>query len=106
MNTDHCCTDMRAQLEFVCEQHASAFDCPDALIAYSEKFNEYGLIVHDRGHSVLTIAFCPWCGRRLPDSLRNRWFEELEALGFDDPLDQQIPEKYTTGAWYREALAS
>jgi hypothetical protein len=97
---------MRSHLEFSCEQHSSPFDCPDALVAYSESFNEYGLIVHDGGGSFILISFCPWCGSRLPESLRARWFAELEALGFDDPLDQEIPEAYRTDAWYKERRAS
>jgi hypothetical protein len=28
------------------------------------------LIVHDGGRSVIRIRFCPWCGTRLPDTLR------------------------------------
>jgi len=63
-------------------------------------FNEYGLIVHDGGSSSITIEFCPWCGTQLPESLRDRWFDELEALGFDNPFEQDIPKKYKTNEWY------
>jgi hypothetical protein len=102
MDTAHCCDLMRRNLDVVCDKHSSPVECPDALIAYSEKFNEYGLIVHDGGKSSVLIHFCPWCGARLPESLRDRWFEELEALGFDEPLNQDIPARYNTAAWYRE----
>ena len=34
----------------------------------------------------ITINFCPWCGTQLPESLRDRWFEELELLGKDGIL--------------------
>lgn len=100
MNT-HCCETMRRNLEFTCAQHSSPFECPDALVSYSPRFNEYGLIVHGGGSSVVGIAFCPWCGSKLPESLRDRWFAELEALGFGDPGVQSIPERYRTDAWYR-----
>jgi hypothetical protein len=46
-----------------CEQHPDRNDCPDALIA--EIRGGYGLIVHDGGDSVVTNAFCPWCGAKL-----------------------------------------
>ena len=49
----------------------------------------------------MSIAFCPWCGAKLPESLRERWFAELQALGFDDPSEQDIPERYRGDAWYR-----
>ncbi|WP_439654229.1 DUF6980 family protein [Streptacidiphilus anmyonensis] len=42
--------------------------CPDALIRFSAKFWEHGLIVHDGGASSMVIDFCPWCGQRLPES--------------------------------------
>jgi hypothetical protein len=93
---------MRSQVEFSCEQHASAFDCPDALVSYTPKFNEYALIVHDGGSSGIRIAFCPWCGAKLPESLREKWFAELEALGFEDPGDEAIPSKYKSEEWYRD----
>jgi hypothetical protein len=92
---------MRSQINPSCAQHASPSDCPDAFVSYSPKFNEYGLIVHDGGTSSVTISFCPWCGSTLPQSLRERWFEELEALGFDDPATQSIPEHYKSGDWHR-----
>jgi len=51
-----------------CAQHPSRFDCPDALIEYFPRLGEYGLIIHDGGQSVVTIAFCPFCGAKLPTS--------------------------------------
>lgn len=98
----HCCDSMRSQVEFSCEQHASAFDCPDALVFYTPKFDEYSLIVHDGGSSGIRISFCPWCGAKLPESLRERRFAELEALGFEDPGSGAIPSKYNSEEWYRD----
>jgi hypothetical protein len=92
---------MERQVEYRCDQHPDPFDCPDNVIFYSDKFDEYGIIIHDGGASSITIAFCPWCGSRLPDSKRNRWFDELAALGFDDPTEQEIPPRYETGEWHR-----
>ena len=96
----HCCTQMDEALDFSCSQHASKYDCPDSLISYSECFDEYGLIIHDGGSSVINISYCPWCGKKLPDSKRDRWFDELESLGFDEPSEQDIPENYKTNKWY------
>ena len=73
----------------------------DCMVVYISKFREYGLPIHDGGSSFLQINYCPWCGTALPDSLRERWFKELEALGFDDPLFDQIPEEYSSEDWYR-----
>lgn len=96
----HCCDDMTAAIANDCTQHADdPFACADMLIAYSPVFGEYGLIVHDGGASTVTIRHCPWCGAKLPESQRERWFDELEARGFDDPLSQDIPPEYRSAAW-------
>lgn len=96
---------MARQLSHTCEQHDDPFDCPDNLIVYFPRFDEYGIIIHDGGSSVLTIAHCPWCGRRLPDSKRDRWFDELAAKGYTDPAQQEIPPEYETDAWYHQTGA-
>ncbi|MFL9824458.1 DUF6980 family protein [Rhodoplanes sp. SY1] len=101
----HCCEQMRHQLDFRCAEHADPFDCPDALIVYAEKFDEYGLIVHDGGPSYVVIAYCPWCGARLPESQRDRWFDEIEALGLDPSDTDTLPEKYRSAAWRMPAAS-
>jgi len=66
---------------------------------YSDVFDEYGLRVFDGGVSYIVIAYCPWCGKKLPDSHRNRWFDALETLGFDEPFSQEIPAPYHSSTW-------
>ena len=72
----------------------------DHVILYNGKFDEYGISVCDGGSSVITINYCPWCGKRLPDSKRELWFAELQELGFEDPLNERIPHKYQSAEWY------
>lgn len=67
---EHCCSTMTDQAEFTCDQHPDPVDCPDSLIATSEEFQEYGIRIHDGGSSWITIAYCPWCGVKLPQSTR------------------------------------
>ena len=62
--TDFCCSRMAADLNQSCKQHADRAFCPDALI--DQVRGGYGIIVHDGGSSVIEIAFCPWCGAKLP----------------------------------------
>jgi hypothetical protein len=97
----HCCERMEKDIEFDCDQHSDIFSCPDVLIQYIPKFNEYGIIIHDGGNAVSKISFCPWCGIKLPLSKRDEWFESHEELGFDDPSEQEIPKRYESDAWYR-----
>jgi len=63
----HCCEEMRRHIEMACDQHPNQFDCPDCLIHFSSSRGIYGLIVHDGGTSFIRIAFCPFCGAKLPD---------------------------------------
>ena len=96
----HCCASMIEALTHRCEQHAEdPFECPDLLIAYSPTFDEYGLIIHDGGASTLLIEHCPWCGTKLPASQRDRWFDELVALGFKNPHGDDIPDSYKCAEW-------
>jgi hypothetical protein len=95
---------MHRNVTSTCPQHEDRFDCPDALLHYSAPFDEYGIIVHDGGTSYVVIGFCPWCGAKLPESKADKWFEELEELGYDNPLfdESSIPEKYNSDAWWRD----
>lgn len=89
---------MDNQLNVTCDQHDDPFDCPDVLVLYIAKFQEYGLIIHDGGRSLSTITFCPWCGARLPESQRDRWFDELERRGID-PWTDEVPAEFEDDRW-------
>ena len=97
----HCCERMTEKVQSTCEQHPDRFDCPDCVIDYDPKFDEYGIIVHDGGRSYVTIDFCPFCGTKLPESKRDLWFERLKAMGVEDPWSDDIPEKSRTDEWLR-----
>lgn len=95
----HCCDYMRRQLDWSCHVHTDPFDCADALMWFMPKYDEYGLIIHDGGSSVVVLYYCPWCGSKLPDSQRERWHAELEARGIDSGDDDQIPPEFTDQRW-------
>lgn len=61
----HCCEDMDYHANFKCDIHENSFDCPDKIIIFDEKDNDYGLIIHDGGSSSIGIDFCPWCSSKL-----------------------------------------
>jgi hypothetical protein len=103
--THHCCDAMARQVNRRCDQHDDPFDCPDALVGFSARFQEYGLILHDGGTSSIGIVFCPWCGRRLPASRRDRWFEELEARGID-PWEDELPVEFQDDRWLAHRTGS
>ena len=98
---EHCCERMSIAVKYRCGRCSDIWACGDCLVIYSPPFDEYGSIVHDGGASYVLLSYCPWCGARLPDSRRDRWFEALEKQGFNSPLEQEIPDEYKTGAWYK-----
>jgi hypothetical protein len=62
--SEHCCDLMDGYLKN-----------EDHIVDFIPKFREYGIPVHDGGSSHIQIGFCPWCGAKLPSSLREAWFE-------------------------------
>jgi hypothetical protein len=99
----HCCEMMTRQVEdWHCDMHADKFSCPDAVIDFIAKFREYGIIIHAGGSSHTVISYCPWCGARLPDSQRDRWFDELESRGID-PWTDDVPDEFDDDRWLRSA---
>jgi hypothetical protein len=98
-NIHHCCASMVDALRFDCDLHGDPFECPDALVVYNEIMNEYGLIIHDGTASYLLIDRCPWCGTRLPQSDRETWFDQVDALDLGEGAPP--PARYLTSAWRR-----
>ena len=93
-----CCEDMKCHIY-------ETNDSERKTILYVPKFNEYGIPCREDSISMILIHYCPWCGCELPDSLRNKWFDDLLALGFEEPLfDERIPQEYKTDLWWNRAI--
>ena len=70
------------------------------IISYNEVLDEYGIRLPEDDCSVILVEYCPWCGAKLPESKRGQWFERLEELGFEDPLDSDnIPAEFKSAEW-------
>ena len=98
---NYCCEKMEYYLNMKCDIHPDPYDCPDNVVTYNEVYDEYGIIIHDGTHSSYIIEYCPWCGQKLPESKREKWFETMEKLGIEKWKDT-IPEKYTKWGWWLE----
>ena len=72
------------------------------IIQYSDRFDEYGIVIHDGGNSSIIINYCPWCGKELPKSKRDEWFDTLEKLGFINPLEEDIPIEFKSNLWWNK----
>lgn len=62
---EFCCEYMNYHANFRCDFHENPYACPDSMILFTEKSNDYGIIIHDGGSATITINFCPWCGATL-----------------------------------------
>ena len=67
-------------------------------VEYLPNMREYVLVID--GPMVDLIAHCPWCGSTLPDSLRDRFFDELDNLGLEVE-DPAVPEEFRSDEWWR-----
>ena len=43
-------------------------------VQYDTRFDEYAIVLPEDG-SLMCFDFCPWCGKKLPESRREEWFE-------------------------------
>ncbi len=52
------------------------------------------------GQSGIVLNHCPWSGKQFPSSLRDTYFDILEAMGLD-PWEEEIPEEFESDAWWK-----
>lgn len=89
----HCCDPMKYAVED-----------PFCYIFYNEKFREYNLR-DDKSTSARGMTYCYNCGTRLPESLRDTWFEILRTeYHIDDPVDDinKIPKEFKSDEWWKK----
>ncbi len=87
-------------LPHACPEMRQFVDDARVPVVYEPRFREYSLaLLESDAHQL--IRFCPWCGAELPESLRDRFFDELDRLGVDYP-NEIPPARYRTDAWWRE----
>lgn len=87
------------QHEFCCERMRPAVASEDMPIVFEAKFREFGIRVFDGGTSYIELIYCPWSGDKLPGSLREQWFDELERRGID-PATDRVPAEFSDARWY------
>ncbi|MEQ8767395.1 MAG: hypothetical protein RL885_26025 [Planctomycetota bacterium] len=96
---------MSTRRRYCCDVLKASLADPAVPLSESLRFREIGIDIQDGGTSFLVIQYCPWCGTRLPDSLRDEWFDRLESMGIDTDLafgiDPPIPPEFLTDDWYR-----
>lgn len=83
-----------------CESMDRALADEDVPLDYHGNFREVGLRIMDGGTSFPVLKACPFCGALLPPSLREEWFDHLEALGLE-PGSPETPDELHSDAWWR-----
>ena len=46
-------------------------------VQYDARFDEYAVVLPE-DDSLMCFDFCPWCGKKLPESRRDEWFGSHE----------------------------
>lgn len=98
----YCCEDMAKKVLDCCNEDKKSDD-ENLVVYYFSNVREYGIPVRNGevGYSsYIMIEYCPWCGKKLPESKRVEWFEALEKLGYDSPFEQDIPDSFKCSDWY------
>lgn len=71
-------------------------------VDYYPRFREYSIDLS--GAASQSIAYCPWCGVKLPESTRHAWFDTLEELGIEAELfaeEGDVPDEFMGDQWWR-----
>jgi len=83
-----------------------ALNDPRVFFNYLSKYREY-YINTDEKMIVHLITHCPWCGKKLPKSLREEWFNILSTeYNINHPRDedqeQRIPKEFKSDEWWKK----
>jgi len=88
----HCCDEMNFHLSE-----------KEKIILYLPEFREYSIRV---GNNILqNINFCPWCGNKLPESLREEYFDTLDNMGIETDIFERanvVPEEFKSDEWWKK----
>ena len=108
-------------MKLCCKQMERQLEDKRVTIQYSPIFREYYIYVIDwwipieeirETKDLITatqrIDYCPWCGTKLPNSLRDQYFEilqnehvqEIDILGIKD--NKKVPEEFKSDKWWKK----
>lgn len=93
--TSHCCSLMN---DFLSDLRVQIF--------YSPQMREYYIPL--KGNSaVQCILYCPWCGKELPKSVRNKYYDILEnelkiEILPDMEEEKNFPKEFLTDEWWKK----
>lgn len=78
------------------------------MVVYHRKFREYGALF-SRSTVYMIMAFCCFCGKELPTSLRDEWFDTLEkeygieaSMGMTKKEMKHVLSEFFTDEWCKK----
>ncbi len=73
------------------------------ILHYDSQYREYTIRFPNGG---VLIEHCMFCGKKLPLSVRDEWFDILEQeYGLEEPLHEdkdKVPKEFWTDEWWKE----
>ena len=101
------------KIQYCCELMNDFLADSRIAILYSPAYRLYSLPWLQKGRTISTVTksqkidYCPWCGKKLPTDLTNRWFEILEKeYHLDDPRSKEqkklVPAEFHTDKWWKK----
>lgn len=103
---------MNKKIQHCCELMNDFLEDSRIAILYLPMYRLYALPWLQKGKTISTVTksqkidYCPWCGKKLPKDLRNKWFEVLEQEYSLDPWNEEqlclVPEEFKTDEWWKK----
>lgn len=97
---------MQKQTSICCNTLNKALSNKIAPLYYSDRLREYFLHnFFDPTGGVLAV--CPWCGKKLPTSLREEYHDATQALNLPYEIDaffdpEKLPKEFQTNEWWKK----
>ncbi len=88
-----------------CQEMHNNLRNSDLYLGYNKRTREYFIPYKiDCGGGVYLLTYCPWCGKLLPGSLREKLGDILfDELCLDDFFDDpNMPNEFKTDEWWKK----
>ena len=90
--------------EHCCEEMIDAVNDKFCPIFYNERLREYGIEEYD-SDTLRGMTYCYHCGTKLPESLRDLWFNTLRnEYRIERPSKEykKAPKEFHTDEWWKK----
>lgn len=97
-------------MNYCCDYMNIFINDPRVPIKYIPRLREYYIPSIEFGAEtrvIQVVYHCPWCGAKLPESVRDQYFDILESeyhLELNPDMHEQegFPEEFKTDEWWKK----